>query len=629
MYRRDLRDTTVDHLLAELAVADSGGYNAFIRAGSDGGPLVYALDRSGRPALWVSEGGGPGRRLTGGDVVANPWGRHRVESPWFDLRSDGARVAYVATTSGHRELHTADVATGKKRRLTTHDAPDGDPRYAPDGSALAFVTDYWSPGSLGVVSADGSTLECLRDDEYVYADPQWLDTETMLAVRTEHWDTFDNESEIVRVSRSGALEVLYAEPGVLAFGPRPRPGTDEFAFVHEASGCKGLYLDGPGRDREALFVEDGVEAGVPAWDATADRVATAVSANGASQWYIVPVEGEPDQASSGPAARQPPAWRDGELLGTRSTPTRPLDVRNVTAGESIHRTDWVGFEERLTVPESVRYESVDETEIQAHLYLPDGIETAAPDSIPLVVSPHGGPTAVDEPGFDVRAQYFSALGYAVVKPNYRGSEGFGRAFRDGDNHRRGRGDVADVVTAVEHLDGEYGPIDGGRAGIVGGSAGGQLTVKALAASDRFAAGAALAGVYDYETFVDDTDEIGWRVVRRELGLPATDLAEFTHASPIEDVPDIDAPLLLLHGEADERVPISQSEQLAAELDAHGKRYELQRYADAGHGFTQRETVVDAYTRIADLFAKYLRTDPDDRTSRPRPPQDADRSSSLN
>ena len=114
--------------------------------------------------------------------------------------------------------------------------------------------------------------------------------------------------------------------------------------------------------------------------------------------------------------------------------------------------------------------------------------------------------------------------------------------------------------------------------------------------------------------------MGWQLLRRELGDLATDLDTYRAASPIRHVPDVADPLLVLHGEADARVPISQSEQLVAELEANGTRHEFRRYDGEPHGFSRQESVVDAYTRVADLFAKYLRRDPDDGSSRPHAPE---------
>ena len=251
------------------------------------------------------------------------------------------------------------------------------------------------------------------------------------------------------------------------------------------------------------------------------------------------------------------------------------------------------------------------------VYPPDS--DAEGGSVPLLVKPHGGPTAFDGFGFDHRAAYFAALGYAVVRPNYRGSDGFGRAFRMANDGDWGGGDLDDVVRAADATAARYDAVDGDRVGIFGGSGGGLMTVNALGNSDRFRAGAAFYGVYDYESFVDDTDDVGWQLLKRELGDFVRDLDAYRDASPIRTVPDIDDPLMVLHGEADARVPISQSEQLVEELERHDVRHELRRYEGEPHGFGELEHVLDAYTRVADLFAKYLRKLPDDGSSRPYEP----------
>jgi dipeptidyl aminopeptidase/acylaminoacyl peptidase len=298
----------------------------------------------------------------------------------------------------------------------------------------------------------------------------------------------------------------------------------------------------------------------------------------------------------GEAARDPPAVRD-VVAGERLTPGRPA-----------------GLDERLPEPESLTYEGEGGFEVHAVVYPPDA--DAPSGSVPLLVKAHGGPTSFDRFRFDYRASYLAALGYAVICPNYRGSDGFGREVRMANDGDWGGGDLADVVDAADALAEAYDAVDGDRAGVYGGSGGGLMTVNALANADRFDAGAAFYGVYDYESFVDDTDDVGWQLMKRELGSLATDLATYRDASPIRSVESIEAPLLVLHGEADARVPISQSERLVEALEARGKRHEFRRYADEPHGFGDRENVVDAYTRVADLFAKYLRVDPDDGSSRP-------------
>lgn len=300
----------------------------------------------------------------------------------------------------------------------------------------------------------------------------------------------------------------------------------------------------------------------------------------------------------------------------RSTPTRPYEPVEVESGNPTVDDEMLGLEARLVEPKHLEYDSFDGQEIHAIVYLPEKLDGATAKSIPLLVNPHGGPTAYDGFSFDLRPQYFAALGYAVIQPNYRGSSGFGRDFRNSNDHSWGEGDLRDVVEAADALANEYSAIDGDRAGIFGGSGGGLMTINALGRFDRFDVGAAYYGVYDYETFIDDTDDIGWRLLKRELGFPATDIQNYRQESPIRWAPDIDVPVLLIHGEDDVRVPISQSEQLADKLDEEDKMFEFQRYEGEGHGFRRVENIVDSRKRLADLFGKYLQTDPDDGTSRP-------------
>ncbi len=325
-----------------------------------------------------------------------------------------------------------------------------------------------------------------------------------------------------------------------------------------------------------------------------------------------------ERLTTTPGDRYFPEWHRDDVLAVVGGPTEPYHVRNCSTDERIAGTQPVGFGNRLVESEHITYESTDGTEIHAMVFLPPEFESADDESVPCIVHPHGGPTAHDGYQFDFRAQYFAVQGYAVIEPNYRGSSGFGREFRDENDFAWGDGDLQDVIAAADGLADAYPQVDGDRAGIFGGSGGGLMTVNALGHSDRFAAGAAFYGVYDYETFMDDTDDVGWQLMKRELGYPATDIENYRNASPIRSVPNIDAPLLVLHGEEDRRVPISQSEQLVAELEKHGKQHEFQRYDSEPHGFTRQENVFDAYSRVADLFAKYLQIDPDDGTSRPHP-----------
>ncbi|MDZ5809833.1 prolyl oligopeptidase family serine peptidase [Halorubrum sp. AD140] len=633
MYRRDLRDTDYDGLLADMAVADRVVQAA---VGPDG-RIAYAKTRELTTDLWLAADGAD-VRLTSEGASAMRYGR--TDARWIDWSPDGDRIAFVTAES---ELATVDADTGTVEVLT--DLEGGISGLAWGEPGIAIVTDSFSRASLAVVSPDGDRVEAIANDEYLYADPHWQG-ETVVATRSTHADFFDHEAALVRVplDADGEVTELFAEPGVRAACPRPRPGDDEaVAFVHDGSGYDAVYgIDGSdvegGADADpatALYGVPETEIAAPEWNDAGDRLAVTATKHGRVGVHAVGVDGalpdaesapgldaDPESAddadvlASGDALHGAPRWDGDRVVSVRETPTEPPAVVDAASGERLTPPATAGLATRLPEPEAFTYDSGG-TEIQAVIHPPPS--DAEPGSVPLLVKPHGGPTAFDGFGFDHRAAYFAALGYAVVRPNYRGSDGFGRAFRMANDGDWGGGDLDDVIRAADATAVRYDAVDADRVGIFGGSGGGLMTVNALGTSDRFRAGAAFYGVYDYESFVDDTDDVGWQLLKRELGDFVDDLDAYRDASPIRTVPDIDDPLMVLHGEEDARVPISQSEQLVAELEAHGVRHELRRYDGEPHGFGKLEDVVDAYTRVADLFAKYLRELPDDGGSRPYEP----------
>ncbi|XVH32042.1 S9 family peptidase [Haloferacaceae archaeon DSL9] len=608
MYRRDIRDTTNDSLLADLAAVDS-----VVQAIPDptGERIAYAKTREGRTDLWLLDDGADAR-LTSEGVVAMRYGRG--DSQWFDWSPDGDRLAYLAADG---TLSVVDAATGEKTAVTRWDDADLGLAWHPTDDRIAVVTDHFSRASLAVVAVDGSQLTVLADDDYLYDDPKWCGDD-VVAVRSAHRHWFDYESELVRVPGDGSddPEPLFYEAGVRVQCPRPRPGSVEVAFVHDGAGFDGLYLVEPESEPEALLTVEAAEVADPAWHPDGDRIAATTTQDARVNVRVVTRDGDVSVLTDEDAVHSAPRWLGETVITTRDTPTTTPAVWHVGDERRLSPGSTAGLESRLVDAEELTYESVGE-EIHA-VVLPPAAD-APPQSVPLLVKPHGGPTSHDTFGFDYRAQYFATLGYAVIMPNYRGSDGYGRAFRMANDGDWGGGDLRDVIAAVDAAANAYDAIDGSRVGIFGGSGGGLMTVNALGHSDRFRAGAAFYGVYDYESFVDDTDDIGWMLLKRELGSFVDDPFAYRDASPIRSVDDIEDPLLVIHGEADRRVPISQSEQLVDELERAGKRHEFRRYADEPHGFGDRENVVDAYTRTADLFAKYLRVDPDDGSSRPHPP----------
>lgn len=625
MYRRDLRDTTHDGLLADMAMADSV-VQAAPAPGPDDDRIAYLLNREDQTDLWLRESDGTDVRLTSEGAMAMRYGRG--DQQWLSWEPCGDRIAFLSASG---TLSTVDTESGHVEELTHHESPDIGLAWGDRG--VTFVTNHFSRAALALVDPDSGSIDVLANDEFLYSDPRWGDDGDLYVVRAHHRDLFDFESALVRVDvAEGTVDEVFFQSGVRVQNPRPHPAGDGVAFTHDGDGFDAVYYaDSSAVDvaidteesaeLDPVFAVEDTEIADPAWHPDSDSLALTATKDGRVNVHVVDLESDDaEQLTEGDEKHSVPFFVGDDVHTVRDDPHTPAQVYNASADEPVTTNRFVGAGDRLATPVDFSFRSGGR-DIHTVVYPPVGGFGNGPNSVPLLVRPHGGPTSYDSFGWDYRSQYFAALGYAVAMPNYRGSDGYGRDHRNANDDDWGGGDLDDVIDCADATADEFAQIDGDRVGIFGGSGGGLMTVNALGNSDRFAAGAAFYGVYDYETFVDDTDDIGWQLMKRELGDLSTDLENYREASPIRTVPDIEDPVLVLHGEEDARVPISQSEQLCDELEKHGKRHELLRYDGEPHGFSQRENVLDAYTRCADLFAKYLGIDPDDGSSSPHPPRE--------
>jgi dipeptidyl aminopeptidase/acylaminoacyl peptidase len=224
---------------------------------------------------------------------------------------------------------------------------------------------------------------------------------------------------------------------------------------------------------------------------------------------------------------------------------------------------------------------------------------------PVVVAVHGGPESQWRPGFDPLVQYLVASGLAVVAPNVRGSTGYGRTFAHLDDVAR-RGDSIDDLTAVHDWIGATDDLDPDRCALYGRSYGGYMTLSGLVRHpDRWAAGVSVVGIANLVTFLEHTAGYrrAWR--EREYGSLADDRALLEQLSPITHVDRLRAPLMIVHGRNDPRVPVGEAEQIHDVARRKGLRSELTIYDDEGHRFTRLATRIDASQRIARFLHETL------------------------
>jgi dipeptidyl aminopeptidase/acylaminoacyl peptidase len=292
----------------------------------------------------------------------------------------------------------------------------------------------------------------------------------------------------------------------------------------------------------------------------------------------------------------------------RETPVRPPEIVTLptSGGEAtvVVPADVAGLDLSRVGPTDLRaFTSFDGRKVDAYVTTPAVLRLGSPP--PSVVYVHGGPDSEVHPWFDPLVVALSEAGFMVVRVNYRGSVGYGRAFRDLNNHDWGGGDLADLVAVVRALAGA-GEIDAARVGITGGSYGGYMTLRAITAEPgTWRAAVERYGMADLaqDFRLSDASFKDW--YRTEMGDPEKDAALFHERSPIFSLDRVVAPLLVLQGANDSNVPRAEADVLVAALRARGARVDYVVYPDEGHEFTKRANRVDADQRTVDFFVKEM------------------------
>jgi dipeptidyl aminopeptidase/acylaminoacyl peptidase len=290
------------------------------------------------------------------------------------------------------------------------------------------------------------------------------------------------------------------------------------------------------------------------------------------------------------------AFAGGRLWVVGGGPAEPMAVLAVDPDgggvEVVRASSTAAFGDHVSVPRAITFPTAGgEAAAHALFYPPFHPEWSGPagERPPLIVRSHGGPTSAATAAFDLAVQFWTTRGFAVVDVNYRGSTGFGRAYRDALRGRWGVVDTEDCLAAARHLAGE-GLVDPQRMAIRGGSAGGYTTLCALAFHDVFAAGVSYFGVADLALLAEHTHKFESRYLDALVG-PYPETSELYRArSPLHNVSGVGAPVLLLQGMDDRVVPPEQAEAMAADLTARGVPHAYLAFPGEGHGFRKADTI---------------------------------------
>lgn len=254
---------------------------------------------------------------------------------------------------------------------------------------------------------------------------------------------------------------------------------------------------------------------------------------------------------------------------------------------------------RLHPVKTIRYKARDGLEIAAVLTLPRG---SSARNLPLILMPHGGPSARDEEEWDWWSQFLAERGYAVIKPNYRGSTGYGTPFLDKAEGQWGLAMQDDLNDAVKALV-DQGIADPKRVCIVGGSYGGYAALRAAQRDGKlFRCAVSFAGVSDLARMVAyDSQFLGGGQGKDWMKAQAPD---FKAVSPLYHPEDFSTPVLIVHGKKDRRVPFKQSKLMADRLQAAGKPFEFIEQPEGDHHFTRQEDRLSFLKALEAFLAKY-------------------------
>jgi dipeptidyl aminopeptidase/acylaminoacyl peptidase len=447
------------------------------------------------------------------------------------------------------------------------------PRVSPDGTRLAWLTwDHpnmpWDGTALWVADlAPDSTVanaECIAgDSEESIFQPEWNPDGRLHFVsdRTGWWNLY-------RAEESGEVTALY--PMEAEFGAaQSQFGYRRYAFLDDAQivaivehdGFSQLSILGDGELHHTRIDRDSITATIAT---TGDKVWT-VAAGAAQPAAVVGIDLD-----------------TGEELEVRSSLSVDLN------------------DQYISRPQAITFPTTGGTVAHAFYYPPANADFVAPEGElpPLVVWAHGGPVGATVPGFTVGRQFWTSRGFALVDVNYRGSTGYGRAYRNALRGQWGVIDTDDCIAAARYLT-DQGLVDAQRMAIRGGSAGGFTTLCALTFHDEFATGTSYFGVADLGAFTEETQKFESRYLDSLVG-PYPEAADvYRDRSPVYHTEQLSRPMLILQGLNDMVVPPAQAEMMIEALDRKGIPHAYLAFEGEGHGFRKAETLKSSVE--AELF----------------------------
>jgi len=484
-------------------------------------------------------------------------------------------VGYLDRRRTH--LYVFDVAAKTTTQISSGDFDDTEPAWSPDGRSLAFTSNRSTP-----------------DPDRTFNTDIWV-------VAANNTDKGAHPTQITTNPGADRLPTWSPDGKWIAFVSQTDAKAIDYATHHLA------IAPSTGGEEKVLTL---------AFDRTVRR--PRFSADGQSIYFLAEDDGAQNLcrvAVSGGEITRPIGGRltvgayslgkDGSVAAQVGVSERPDEIYYSSGGGLTRLTktnDALIAQLRITPAEYVHFKSKDGTEVAGYLYKP--LDYAPGKKVPTLLNPHGGPVGQYTASFDHLVQLYAANGYAVLRPNPRGSSGYGQKFCEAIFADWGNKDFQDDMAMVDYALAQ-GIADPDKLGVGGWSYGGISTNFIITQTNRFKG--AITGASEVLYAANYGHDHYQKLWELELGLPWENRALYEKLSPFNKVTNITTPTLIMGGEIDWNVPIINSEQLYQALKRLGRvPTELVVYPGEYHGFTTPSHIKDRLERFLAWYAHYVK-----------------------